>query len=495
MSALAPRRPWPLVLLGFVCLGGGVATQQADEELAVRRFQSGIAFVQDGNYQEALEDFQAVVNLYPTSSVVDNAILEIARYHLDVSGAMDQAIATADGIVNSQAYSQGDAAPEAYVILGRAALARGRSDADIQDAISSFQRGLRLYPDAPVVSQTLFYIAEGHRLARRSRVALAAYRRVVTEHPGDPWAIRARLGAGQMVALMDDPVTAMEEFQRLRDKFPERPEATEALARTTVLYRLFVRPREALYTVRPSADPGGRTSRDVLALAALPDGNVVVATDRRVSSLRPTLTRLPLVERPRGLGVDQDGAVVVIERGALRRTAGQPLQFVVPEREEARALREVDAVVATSTGDWLVADREAKTIQRFSRTGVYLGPYAEVRAERLAVDPLDRIAVLDNDERIYVYDAGERIAQISTNVANTYRIDNPVDLAFDVFGHLYVLDREGVYIFGRDRRLLARFPASENVRGAFDRATALAIDSFGRLYVADERDHIIFVLE
>ena len=175
MSVHARSHPWPVVLLGIVCLGAVGAAQQADEELAVRRFQSGLAFVQDGNYEEALEDFQAVVTLYPASTVVDNALLEIARYHLEVRGALDQAVATADGIVNSQAYSQGDAAPEAYVILGRAALARGRSDADIQDAISSFQRGLRLYPDAPAVSQSLFYIAEGQRMAGRTDAALAAY--------------------------------------------------------------------------------------------------------------------------------------------------------------------------------------------------------------------------------------------------------------------------------------------------------------------------------
>ena len=156
-------------------------------------------------------------------------------------------------------------------------------------------------------------------------------------------------------------------------------------------------------------------------MATLSDGNVVVATDRGVSSLRPAT--LPTAERPRALGVGPDGAVVIDERGVVHRAAGGPLRFVVPGRGDARTLEDVDAVGATSTGDWLVADREARTIQRFSRTGDYLGPYADVRAERLAVGPLDRVAVLDNDERIYVYDGGERIAQISTRVADTYRID------------------------------------------------------------------------
>ena len=78
---------------------------------------------------------------------------------------------------------------------------------------------------------------------------------------------------------------------------------------------------------------------------------------------------------------------------------------------------------------------------------------------------------------------------------NLYRIDNPADVAFDAFGHLYVLDREGVYIFSRDRRFMMRVPASDDAPNAFDRATAMAIDPAGRLYVADERDKIVFVLQ
>ncbi|HAK54685.1 MAG TPA: hypothetical protein DCP38_04265 [Acidobacteria bacterium] len=190
-----------------------------------------------------------------------------------------------------------------------------------------------------------------------------------------------------------------------------------------------------------------------------------------------------------------DGPVVVNERGVLQRVNGESVRFVVPDRDDARTLNEVDALVATSTGDWLVADRQAETIQRFSRTGIYIGEYADVRAERLAIDPLDRVAVLDNDDGLHVYDAGRQIARLSTRVDNLYRIDNPADVAFDVFGHLYVLDREGVYIFGRDRRFMMRVPASDDAPNAFDRATAMAIDPAGRLYVADERDKIVFVLQ
>ena len=487
------RRAAPILLLIALSTAAGLA-RQADEALAVRRFESGLAFARDGNFEEALEDFEAVVNLYPTSGVADNAVLEIARYYLEVTGDLDRAAASADTIVNNQALSQTDSAAEAYVILGRASLSRGRAMENIDEAISSFQRGLRLHPDAPAVPQLLFFIAEGDRFAGRIAEALAGYRQVVSDYPSNPWAVRARLGAGTMLAFLNDPVSAMEEFQRVRDEHPERPESAVALGRTSTLYRLFVRPRSSTYTISPPTSRGGRTSRKVIALASTGDGDVILATDRDVASLATAVSPVTSVREPRGLGVGPDGEVVVIERGSLQRRGAPPLQLTVPDDDEPRALREIDAVVVTSAGDWLVADRRANTIQRFSAAGDYLGEYAGIRAERLAIDSLDQVAVLDNDERIFVYDQGRRIAQIATRT-ETYRIDNPVDLAFDVFGHLYVLDRKGIYIFGRDRRLLTKFPESENAPGSFDRATALAVDAAGRVYVADERDKLVFTLE
>ncbi len=218
---------------------------------------------------------------------------------------------------------------------------------------------------------------------------------------------------------------------------------------------------------------------------------MVIATDRGLTMLNPTGVTPPLATRPRGIGVDRDGSVVAIERGSLLRRGAAPLQLTITEDGESRAVDDIDAVAVASNGHWLVADRQRRAVQRFTNDGAYVGRYAEVRAERLAIDPDDRVAVLDDDGRILVYAEGEQVGEIATRTQE-YRIEHPVDLAFDGFGHLYVLDREGIYVFDRDRRLLTRFPDLASAAPVFERATALAIDRFGRLYVADERDKLIY---
>ena len=70
-----------------------------------------------------------------------------------------------------------------------------------------------------------------------------------------------------------------------------------------------------------------------------------------------------------------------------------------------------------------------------------------------------------------------------------YQLDEPVDLAYDRLGYLYVLDRgkAAVLVFGPRNRLITNFTIAEKAPGAFTRARALGIDGAGRLYIFDER--------
>ena len=463
--------------------------QDQREALAERRFESGAAFAREGSHEQALTDFTAIVDLYPTSAVADNALLEIARYHLGLRDAR-RARATAEQIINNPGYSQGDAALGAYIVLGRAMIMTARTDIERQDALANFQRGLRLYPDDAAVPEAMYNIAKAHQGLGQTDAAFEAYQRLAVEYSQDVWAIRARLGAGTMRVFLGDPIGAMEEFQRIREEFPGRVEATEALARTTVLYRLHVRPAEAMYTVS-LAGGGERIRRDVVGLATDAAGNLVFATDRGVGSFTAGLS-IPAVRRPRGLTIDHAGNVAVIDRGRILPAGRSAIALTVPSRDEQRQLDEVNDATALSNGDWLVADRDIEAVLRF-RNNAYSGVYAEVRAERLAVDAEDRVAMLDNDEQVFVYADAQRVAMLPMRTS-AYRIDNPVDVAFDALGHLYVLDREEIYVFDRDFRLLRVFPGDSSATVPFDRATALWVDPYGRLFVADARDDRIYVL-
>src|SRR5687768_12366124 len=123
-----------------VCVAGPEG--QSAEELARRQYQSGMGFLRDQKFGEAMRDFQAVVDAYPSTSVADDALLQIARYQLTIRN-IDAAQTAVDLL--TRRYGTSDSAPFGLVIAGHIALKRGRANEDLERALAEFQRVPQLH--------------------------------------------------------------------------------------------------------------------------------------------------------------------------------------------------------------------------------------------------------------------------------------------------------------------------------------------------------------
>jgi hypothetical protein len=96
---------------------------------------------------------------------------------------------------------------------------------------------------------------------------------------------------------------------------------------------------------------------------------------------------------------------------------------------------------------------------------------------------MEDIAIVDRESKaITIFDRdGATLARIPAR-GTSYQLNNPIDLAFDPLGHLFVLDRSrtSIFVFGPGQQLLATIPTAGR------EPRALTIDSAGRLYVFDE---------
>lgn len=494
-----------MLRLGIVTLALA-ATLQAqapttrDEDFARRQYDSGLSFMRDRQYSEALKDFRAVADGFPRSTVADDALLQIAQYQLEVARDIPAAQTTVDALLKG--YPDGDSAPMGYVVAGRLTIAQSRAAADVEAALASFERVPRLFPTSDAVPAALYFAGDTLRVARRAEEALDRFRRVTAEYPRSIWSARATLASGQSLVQSGRVPRAFEEIQRIRRQFPGSPEASTALDFNTILYRLYIRPPD-----QPAYGFSGRfvgtansRFRDVVGLETDDRGQVLIGHRAGVSIFDPkgTMVREVASDGPSAFYRDEMGRVAVARGAVLHAEGGEPATIQAPDRENRfHLVDEMPSVGVLSTGERLVVDRKGQTVIRLSTSGQFVAHFAQINAERLTISDTDDVAILDRDRNITITDRdGATLGRIPRR-GTGYQFEAPADLAFDAVGHLYVLDRESaaVYIFGPGQRLLATITAPGREAGSLQRPRALAIDGAGRLYVYDESSQRIQVYQ
>ena len=483
------------VAIALFAIGLGA---QTSEESARRRLESGRAFLKAQNYGEALKDFQTVLQTYPMSSVADDALLEIATYQLEIGGdprGADQAI---DRLL--QQYPDSDSAPMGQVLKGRVTLALGNTPEQVNSAIASFDRVPRLYEGTDAVPASMYFAAEAARTSGRRDESIARFRNLTTQYPSSQWAARGLLGAAHSLAGASQPVRALEQLQRARLQFSTFREAAVALEWNTMLYRLYVRaPSQPAYAFGSAI--GGPTGkfRDVVDISIDRQNNLVVATKAGVTvyDAKGGVARSVAAPEPRALFLSAAGRVLTLhEEGGLRDEGKAPIVLSTTTSDGKLKPLKLEAGISMSNGDLIVADRDLKTLFRFSADGKPKGEFArQLAVRRLAVSELDEVAALDTDARTITILGRE--GKVMTRIAERgtgYQLRQPVDVAFDRLGHLYVLDRAGVLVFApQGTKLVATFAPTEKSPGTFGSPEALALDSAARLYVFDGRSDTVQV--
>ncbi len=478
---------------------GARLAAQGSEDLARRQYDSGVSFVQNGRYVEALKDFQAVVDSFPQSSVADDALLQMALYHLDVGHDPGSAQTTVDKLLKD--YPASDSAPMGYVMLGRLAIAKGRTPAEVDAALASFERVPRLFPSSPAVAAARYFAGDTLRLARRSDDAGAHFRRVELEYPRSIWAARSDLASAATLVASDRAQQAFGKLQSIRRQFPDTPEAATALNYNTILYRFYLRkPAPYRFSGRFLGTAADRF-RDVTGVAIDETGRVLLGHKQGVSifDAKGTLVRsLPALD-PSAFFVDGRDKVVLVRRDTLHPDGGTPLVVNVPAPGRlARQPEEIPAVITLSGGDRLIVDRKAKTVVRLTPAGKYVSTFATMDVERLARNDVDDVAMIDRSGKsVAIADRdGKVLGRIPAKGPN-YQLADPSDVAFDPLGHLYVLDsgRAAIHVFGPKYRLISTITVPGREPGALQRPKAFAVDPAGRLFVFDESTQRIQVYQ
>jgi TolA-binding protein len=496
------RHPARLVLMGVMALGVGVAAQPNNEEFARLQYESGVAFLENHRYTEAIKDLQAVVDSFSTSLVADDALLQIARYQLETAHDLDSAQEAVETLVKD--YPDTDSAPMAHVLAGRIAFSRGRRANDLDGALASFERVPRLFPGNEAVAAADFYAGETLRSVRRDAEALERFRRVTMEFPHSIWAARAGLSAGYALVQQQKPMQALEEIQRARRIFPDSPVAAAALDLNSIIYRLYVRGAAQ----QPSHAFAGKTIgaaspslRDVSRMLFDGDGRLLVGHKGGISIFERDGTAAETIPAKDATAffVDEQNRFVVARGASLITARGDAITFSGPGSDGTlRAVGTIPAALANERGERLLSNPKARNVIVSLPNGRFLAVFATGNVSRMAQNWIGDVALLDRSAKtVAIVDQdGKAVSKIPSKGPG-YEFRSPIDVTFDALDHIYVLDpgKSAIFVFGPKNALVTTLAIPDRGPGGLGRSEALAVDSAGRLYAFDSRSRRIQVYQ
>jgi TolA-binding protein len=480
-----------LVLVALVADRSPASAQSAEEQ-ARRLLEEGRNYWAQGKLKQALDNFNTIATGFSSTESVDEALLEVGRYHLEIDKDPQKARDAFEQV--AKRYPQSDGAPGAYYYLGWMSLQGATTAAELEDALAQFSRVQLLYPRSEWVAKSLAASGLAHRKAGRLADAVDASRRVSLEYPSSEAAAGAHFQVGHCLALMGDHRLAMEEFQQVRNRFPQTEWAAQALNRITALYRLFGSGKPG-FALDPAFAVGqGDVLKDVRALLMTPAGTLWVASEK-AKAVVPFGSDGKMGSSLHGedlkslsLSPSRD-MLLVAAKLAVRIGPKDVRTFTVPlaEKPVPEPIDHVLAAAVTPGGAFLVSDEKRRRVLKYDPKYQYQGPFPDGKdreVTRMLVDDEGGIVFLDHDEKtVKVYDESGKLLRSIAPKGTGYELRKPVDVAVDPFRNTYVADEDaGVLVFSPQGQLLAALAGPE-VR----KAKAVTLDPAGAVLVYDDK--------
>ena len=221
--------------------------------------------------------------------------------------------------------------------------------------------------------------------------------------------------------------------------------------------------------------------------------------------------QMPQTEKgkPKGMGLDKDGNIIVVEPHYMRINHFDPQGKLL--RQWGKVGTNVGeiafprAVATNSKGELYISEYStAERVQLFSADGsnclrVVTGtenpaaPNGFDRAEGVGVDAQDRLYVADScNHLVKVFDStGKFLAAFGGAGSAPGKLSYPYDVRVDSAGRIYVCEfgNSRIQIFDAAFKLIEVLGGVGGRPGEFSNPWSIALDSHGNLYVADANNH------
>ncbi len=481
----------------------------AQEPAAERLYAEALRLVQSGDGDGARDELQLLVQQFPQDRLASKALLKIA----EIQQALGDLGATRLALEQLRSeYGRSLESAAAFVMQADIEVREARRLADLEEARSTFRRvpllyGRESYPDLEARVRARIRTGELSLQLGDDQNAVSEFLAAVEDEPPGPSTGQARLLLATALTRRGEWIAAAEVLQRL---VSEDGSATSrdidrrrAAGLLSLIHRRLVRPLSgsAPWPTASRYPAGGLQLKEPSGVAAAADGRLLI-TDRRLKTAvlvdaDGQVAQRAQVEASGHPGWSAGAPYLLTDLGISAPFGGpQSPRFLEPRPGKEKPLKGLLAAERGRFDDWFIIARGWKSLLSFisPRQGQALLGNTRPEPVDLAQDHLGRIYVLDGNSRS-VLRLGIDRRQVDTVLKGAWK--RPVALALDPLGNAYVLDRghrtlEMWNAAGkRQARVGPQLGGGIELRQPVD----LSVDGSGRLFIADRKLPFVVMMD
>ncbi len=433
----------------------------------IRIYESGMAFMLNKNYEEAIKEFQTLVEQYPHSEKADDALLEIGKYYYLVH-QNEKALTYFDKIIKD--YKKSNSYDNALYYKALILLDKQ----DIEKSYECLSTIKTAIPDSEILDKVYFRLAQISGLKGNYRQGLFFLSKIYMRFPESDVFNKSMELASYFYYKLNNPAEGLKMLSFIR---LEGSQGFHLDGLTSNLLRFYLNKKYKIHRTYYQIPKPGLLTTDkngtLYAYSRKEEAIYVIKKQKMKKFLAPDeITSI--------FYSPKFGFFYSTENRVFNKTEGTSRSFT----DEGEVLKNIVSIAIDFFGNYIIYDKDRAVVYKFDKNGKLL---------KKIVVPADYIKIRKDGKLFIVRDSRNVIDIRDFNgkllkTIGTYR--KIVDLDFDNYDNVYMLVDKGktLVILTQDLKLFQKI----NLYGLFgNKFHNITIAGDGNIFLSDRSSSIV----
>jgi TolA-binding protein len=490
------------MLIGLLSIGTlflPVLAQNAEDNLAKKKYDSGMVFYKEGKYQEALKDFDNVIEKFPSTNWAALSFFQKGIYYKNVASNPEKAKKNFEKLAES--FPHHKKAVLALLNIGDIQLLSCDDATSLNNPLSTFERIIRIYPWSENTAQAAYkaagiYYRIGNLQKAMEKIKLIDDRFASSSFYADAMLLKA------IIFIADSEyVEAAKQLQALSSGMKGSAQAVKAKKYLSALQRLKL---DTSYKYKVD------TSFKLDASQPVTSPQSIYLDEAGQISVFDSETKTVYIFDEKGAFIDtqastgeaiasfpgRNGKNIFVDGEGNIEIDGQSIPLTFSDGEQSRPVIKPRELCVNDFGNLFVVSRRGDHIFRYDAAAAFINRVSKYEFENirwLELDNFSRLYVIDDSfEGIIIFNQTGLEAGRIPGEAQNYKMKEPVKIKFDKFNHMIVFDKglDAFLVFDNSRNFIKQIPVVSPVEDVID----FAISDSAEIFVLDEDQKTVLKL-